>query len=251
MGRQAAEQVRPEHRRDHRPVAAAALAGDPAMLAGRERSEPPVDPGHDLVAQVRVIAAGPRRVEELAAAELVQQSTNTTIAGGGASPVSPAEQGVDASGVVDPEGRPVGPHVELAGHPLDEVDRRRTAGPARRRRPAAGRPRPAGRTGRRAGCRAGPRSRRRDDSIRPRNARPHGRTVGEVTVVAGDQPLRSRIGPRGRRRRRRRTRTSPGRPSGPGTGGRRCSRRRRRARARSRPSRRAGRRPPPGSTRPR
>ena len=51
----------------------------------------------------------------------VQQSTKTTIAGG---QPSSREQPVDELGHVRPEGGAVPPHVELSGHPLDQVDRR-------------------------------------------------------------------------------------------------------------------------------
>ena len=128
VGRQPAEHVRPEHRADHRPVAAARLPGDPTVVTRRQRPVAASTNCDHLVAQVRVVAPG--RVESrywLPPYE-VQQSTNTTIAGA-ARPrrTIPCEQRIDVLRGRRAEGGSVPPHVDLAGHPLDQVDRRITS----------------------------------------------------------------------------------------------------------------------------
>ena len=69
VGGQSAEQVGPEHRGDHGAVAAARFARDAAVVAVGERPVLRVDPGDDLLAEVRVVPAGAGRVEELAPPE--------------------------------------------------------------------------------------------------------------------------------------------------------------------------------------
>src|SRR5260370_42212422 len=51
VGRQTAEEVRPQHWRDHRTVSATRLAGDAAVARLGQRSVATVDTGHDLVAE--------------------------------------------------------------------------------------------------------------------------------------------------------------------------------------------------------
>ena len=65
---QRAEQVRPQHRGDHRAEPAAGLAHDRPVRGRVQRPVVRVHPGHHLVAQVGVVLAGARRVHELAAA---------------------------------------------------------------------------------------------------------------------------------------------------------------------------------------
>src|ERR671927_460610 len=67
--RECAEAVGPEHRRHHRPVAAARLAHDPAVRRLGERAIALVDERDDLVAEVAAVAPRTRRGDELAAAE--------------------------------------------------------------------------------------------------------------------------------------------------------------------------------------
>src|SRR5918994_6493530 len=66
VARESVEEVGPEHRRDHRSIAAARLAGDAAEAV---RVVAFVDEGHDLVAEVGVVAAAAVRVDELRAAD--------------------------------------------------------------------------------------------------------------------------------------------------------------------------------------
>src|SRR5439155_16598154 len=116
-----AEQVRTEHRGDHRSVPAARLPGDAAMLPRRPGPIAAVDPGNDLLAEVGVIATGARRVDELGPAVRgpavdVDEDARRGLAAG--------EELVGELGEVEPEGGAVAPHVELPGHSLDLVDRR-------------------------------------------------------------------------------------------------------------------------------
>ena len=69
MGREAAEEIGPQHRRHHRSVAAARLARDPAVVTAGERAVARVHPRDDLFAEIGVVATCSGRVEELAAAE--------------------------------------------------------------------------------------------------------------------------------------------------------------------------------------
>jgi hypothetical protein len=69
MSGETAEKIGTEHRCDHRPVAAAGLSGDATVLRHREGAVVGVHPRDDFVAEVGVVAAGARRVEELASAE--------------------------------------------------------------------------------------------------------------------------------------------------------------------------------------
>ena len=158
VGREPAEHVGPQHRHDHRAVAAARLAGDPAVRRLGERPVARVDERDDLVAEVLAVAAGARRVDELRAAvrrpgvDGDDERRRAALL---------REQPVDELRRARPECGAVLPHVELPGHALDQVDRGEAPvrlGVVRR---AGRRPRAAGRAGRRAGCRAGPRSRSR------------------------------------------------------------------------------------------
>ncbi len=55
--RQAAEEIRAQHRRDHRAVAATRLAGNAAMTRLGQGAVMVVDPGDNLVAEVGVVLA--------------------------------------------------------------------------------------------------------------------------------------------------------------------------------------------------
>jgi hypothetical protein len=117
---EAAEQIGAEHRRHHRPVAATRFAGDTAVAGVCERSVALVDPGDDLVAEVGVVAARARRVEELAAAQGrpgvdPHQDGGRGLAGG--------EELVHQFRRVLAECRAIAPHVQLSGQALDQVDR--------------------------------------------------------------------------------------------------------------------------------
>ena len=80
-----------------------------------------VDEGDDLVAEVLAVAPGPRRVDELRAA-VRRPAVDGDDERGRA--VLLREEPVDPLGRARAEGGPVLPHVELAGHALDQVDRR-------------------------------------------------------------------------------------------------------------------------------
>src|SRR5207245_1071723 len=67
--RQAAEQIRPQHRCDHGAISATRLAGDAAVTRLRQRSIPGVDPGNDLIAEIRVVVTRAGRVDILASAQ--------------------------------------------------------------------------------------------------------------------------------------------------------------------------------------
>jgi hypothetical protein len=89
------------------------------VFGAGERAVALVHPRDDLVAEVRVVPAGPRRVEELAAAERrpavdVDEDGRRCVAGG--------EQVVGELGEVLAEWSTVLPHVQLAGQALDDVD---------------------------------------------------------------------------------------------------------------------------------
>ncbi len=118
---QRAEQVRPQHRRDHRAEPAAGLAHDRAVRRAGQRAVPGVDPGHDLVAQVGVVAAGPRGVHELAAAVL---RPRVHVGDDGRRGLAAREHAVRGLGERLPEGAPVGPRGHVAGVSLDHVHRR-------------------------------------------------------------------------------------------------------------------------------
>ena len=76
--RQSAPQVRPEHRHDHRAVAAARLPLDPAVLALRKRPIGGVDERNDLGAEIReVVARAGRESRNWLPPSEVQQSTQT------------------------------------------------------------------------------------------------------------------------------------------------------------------------------
>jgi hypothetical protein len=69
MGRQSPPEVGAQHGDDHRAVAAAGLALDPAMVPIGDRAVALVHERHDLVAEVGEVVARAGRVQELAAAE--------------------------------------------------------------------------------------------------------------------------------------------------------------------------------------
>src|SRR6266567_1707466 len=90
------------------------------MLAPGQGSILGIDPGHDLVTQVGVVAPGGRRVHELAAAERgpavhPYQDARWSF--------SPGEKLIGQFRKVLPEGRAVAPHVELARQALYHVNR--------------------------------------------------------------------------------------------------------------------------------
>src|SRR5437588_6006907 len=90
------------------------------MLAPGQGSILGIDPGHDLVTKVGVVAPGGRRVYELAAAERgpavnPYQDARWSF--------SPGEQLIGQFREVLPERRAVAPHVELAGQALYHVNR--------------------------------------------------------------------------------------------------------------------------------
>jgi hypothetical protein len=118
---QRAEDVGPQHRHDHRAVAARGLPRQPAVVAARECRVAGVHEGHDLVAEVVRVAAGGGGVEELRAAvarpRVGEHDERRRALGGG-------EQRVDALDHRRLEGVAAQPHVELAGEALDLVDDR-------------------------------------------------------------------------------------------------------------------------------
>ena len=116
-----AEDVRPQQRVDHRAVAAARLAADPAVRGLGHRPVVRIDERHELVDDVRVVAARARRVDELAAAERRKRVDPDQDRRWG---VALGEQLVHQLREVLAERRPVAPAVELPGQPLDHVDRR-------------------------------------------------------------------------------------------------------------------------------
>jgi hypothetical protein len=119
-----AEDVRAQHRHDHRAVAAGRLAGQPAAVAlGRGRVAR-VDELDDLVAEVVQVAPGRARVEELRAAEArpgVDEDQQRVRC------VARGEQRVEALDHRWLERVAAQPHVELAGVALDDVDDRQRA----------------------------------------------------------------------------------------------------------------------------
>ena len=120
MGRQAAPEVRTEHRRNHGSVPAARLAADRAVFGSGERAMAGIHPRHELVAEIGVVVAGPRRVEELAAAERrprVDEDDDRRRNGG------ICKELVHELDDRWPERSPVSPHVDLSRQALDQVDR--------------------------------------------------------------------------------------------------------------------------------
>ena len=94
-------------------------AGSRPRRGRRQRAVVLVDPGHHLVAEIGVIAAGAGRVEELAAAEGRPGVHPHDHAGWR---LANREQLVGELGEVAAEGGAIAPHVELTGQPLDHVD---------------------------------------------------------------------------------------------------------------------------------
>jgi hypothetical protein len=119
--REPAPEIRAQHRHDHRAVAAAGLALDPAMIPVGDRAVTPVDERDDLVAQVRQVVAGSRRVDELTPAERGPAIDPDDDHG---RRLAVGEQRVGELGEVLPERRAVAPHIQLAGEPLDHIHRR-------------------------------------------------------------------------------------------------------------------------------
>src|SRR5690349_5077920 len=124
MSRESAEDVGPQHRHDHRAVAAARLAGESAVGGLGQRAVAPVDEGDDLVAEGLAVAARAGRVDELRA-PVRRPAVDEYDDRGRAALLG--EKLVDALGSGRAEGSAVPPHVDLAGHALDEIDRGETA----------------------------------------------------------------------------------------------------------------------------
>ena len=119
VGRERAEQVGTQHRRDHRAVAAAGLAADRPVPRRVQRPVVPVDPRDDLVADVGVVAAGAGRVEVLAAAVRGPRVHEDNDRGRG---LAGGEHGVGRLGERLPVGRPVAPDPHVPGEAGDHVD---------------------------------------------------------------------------------------------------------------------------------
>ncbi len=147
---EAAEEVGAEHGCDHRAEAAARLAGDAAVLGRGQAAVVRVDEGDDLVAEVRVVAAGAGGVDELAAAvggPRVDEHDEARR--------SPAGREELIDGLRERSGGTGSGCATSATSPCSPAARRRwgSGGRARRRSPAARRPPAAARPGLRAGCR--------------------------------------------------------------------------------------------------
>ena len=115
------EEVGTQHRRDEGTEAAARLAGDAAVLWRRQRAVARVDERDDLVAQIAVVAAGRRRVDELRAAVRrpgvdVDDDARRDLAGG--------DLLVGDLGIRLAERRAVAPHRQHPGVALEHVHRR-------------------------------------------------------------------------------------------------------------------------------
>src|SRR6266480_551826 len=119
--RQAAPYVRPEHRNDHRAIAAARFPLDASMCPVGHGPVPLVDEGNDLVTEEPEVVTGSRGIEELAPAE--RGPAVDPRDDDGRRPAA-CEEVVCELRVVPAERRAVPPHVELTGEPLDHVDRR-------------------------------------------------------------------------------------------------------------------------------
>ena len=146
MRREAAEQVGAQQRRDHRAVAAGRLALDAAVPGARAAcGKLRVDVRDELVAEIGVVVADRRRVEELRAADRGERVDEHDDRLG--------RERRDRSGIRRAPRLDVEPGVRHPRHALDHVDRR--VAPRRRRR--ARRRAAAARADRRAGCRAAPR----------------------------------------------------------------------------------------------
>src|SRR5688572_5889008 len=112
VAREALEEVWSQHRRHRSALAAAGLADDAAKAV---RLVALVYERHDLAADVRVVAAAPRRVDELRAADRRPG-------------VDEDDACVDVRVVEQleerrPERGAVAPHLDLAGEALEDVDR--------------------------------------------------------------------------------------------------------------------------------
>ena len=119
MGGQGPEDVRSEHRRDHRSETAARLAADRPVLGSGRGSVVLVDVRDHLVAEVGVVGAGPRGVDELAAAV---GRPGVDVDDDGRRCLSVGEDGVSSLEEGLAEGGPVAPHGDLSGVALDDVD---------------------------------------------------------------------------------------------------------------------------------
>ena len=118
---QAAEQIGPEHRRDHGPEAAARLALDAPMAAVSQRAVASVDERDDVLAEIGVVATRSRGVDELRASVGRPGVDVDDDAGRG---LAAGEQAVGGFGERQAVGAPVGPHRHGTGVALDNVNRR-------------------------------------------------------------------------------------------------------------------------------
>ena len=119
MGGQRPEQVRPQHRRDHGAETTRRLAGDAAQLPVGNCAVMLVHPRHHLLAQVRVVLASPRRVDELRTAVACPRVDVNHHAPGCA---ALGEHGVGRFQKSLLERRVVGPHGHVARIALEHVN---------------------------------------------------------------------------------------------------------------------------------
>jgi len=118
VGRERAEQVGPQHRRDHRAEPSARFPGNGPVRGVGDRPVERVHVGDDFVAQVRVIAPGARRVDELAAAV---GGPGVRVHHDRGRRVAAREHRVGGLGERLPEGHPIPPHRHMPRVPLDYV----------------------------------------------------------------------------------------------------------------------------------
>jgi hypothetical protein len=119
VARETAEEVGPEHRCDQRAEASARLPRHAAVFGRGERAIAVVDERHDLVAEVRVVAPGPGRVDELAAAV---RRPGVDVDNEARGRVAAREERVRLLGEGPAERRAVPPHRDVARVALEDVD---------------------------------------------------------------------------------------------------------------------------------
>ena len=115
MRGEAAEQIGPEHRPDHRPETARRRSREPAVRGLRKRSEPRVDEADDVVAEVAAVVADRRRVDPLRTAERGEAVDGDEH--------RVERQRVELLGKRRRERRDVEPGARLRGHRVQQVDR--------------------------------------------------------------------------------------------------------------------------------
>src|ERR1035438_7237765 len=108
MARHPAEEVRPEHGGDHGAVAAARFPRDAAMRGDGERAVVRVDPPDHVLAEIGVIPADRRGVEELAASQRCPGVDEDNDGGRGS--IVTAEERVAQLEEAGPEGAAIAPH---------------------------------------------------------------------------------------------------------------------------------------------